>query len=35
MGEKTAKRDPCELAKRGLIEFARTPKPGHYWLTKC
>ena len=34
VGEKTAKRDLSDLAKRGLIEFVRTPRPGYYRLTK-
>ncbi len=32
IGPKTAKRDLTDVAKRGLIEFARTPRPGHYRL---
>ncbi|MBI5725845.1 MAG: response regulator [Planctomycetes bacterium] len=34
IGEKTAKRDLGDLVKRGLIEFVRNPKPGHYRLTR-
>lgn len=32
IGPKTAKRDLADVAKRGLIEFVRTPRPGHYRL---
>lgn len=31
---KTAKRDLTDLRRRGLIEFVRTPRPGHYRLKK-
>lgn len=34
VGEKTAKRDLSDLAKRGLVEYVRTPKPGCYRLAK-
>lgn len=34
IGSKTAKRDLSDLTDRGLIEFARTPRPGHYRLMK-
>lgn len=32
IGPKTAKRDLADAAKRGLVEFVRTPRPGHYRL---
>jgi hypothetical protein len=31
---KTAKRDLANLVERGLIEFVRTPRPGHYQLRR-
>jgi CheY-like chemotaxis protein len=34
VGLKTAKRDLSDIVKRGLIEFVRTPRPGHYRLAK-
>ena len=34
IGSKTAKRDLADLTDRGLIEFVRAPRPGHYRLSK-
>jgi len=34
VGDKTAKRDLGDLVKRGLIEFVRNPRPGHYLLAR-
>lgn len=34
IGSKTAKRDLSDLVGRGLIEFVRTPRPGHYRLVR-
>ncbi|KAA0219680.1 MAG: response regulator [Phycisphaerae bacterium] len=34
IGSKTAKRDLSDLTDRGLIEFVRTPRPGHYRIVK-
>lgn len=32
IGERQAKRTIASLCRRGLVEFARKPKPGHYIL---